>query len=263
MKKLFASLISIILITCSAFALSACNETPPPAELSNEELSTAYKQVALSAWDSIGVDDPTATSAPALLYFPDNRVEIDITLPENATAKKNILINANSMAGFMYMLSLLYECDGFETTNGLSKFDATITMGSTQSTQSIIISSSLNKDTGTIFVELIVNSNGSPQYCLVDVNYDFNTNALKSYRFISNTFDPQMGNMVIDMGLTEQGEYKWYQPVDNSDPFIETIRNRENSLNVRAQTVSKLTGDFSDAYQTYFTILQKVMMELL
>ena len=166
------------------------------------------------------------------------------------------------MAGFLYMLSLLYADENFETVNELAKFDATVTMGGFSNSQNFIISSSLNKSTGKIVAELIVSTASSEQYSYVEIDYNFATDKLVSFRFICNNAITDTMNATIDMGLTELNEYKWFETTDISNDFASAVINKKNMFLVRSQTVSKLTTDFSSTVQTYFNVVQEVLGDL-
>ena len=87
---------------------ATCNTCSYERELANEptvqELSATYKNIAISLWDSIGVDDPTVPQTQAVLMsvsFPNITDETS-----DAGKISNIKMNANTSAGLFYMISL-------------------------------------------------------------------------------------------------------------------------------------------------------------
>lgn len=275
MKKLLAILLSVCFCVVGAFTLTACNNTPPtdpPAnppsgpsagEMTNAELSAAYKQVAVSTWESLGIDDPTTTTSPVLTTLPDKKVEIDMNTGEGL----NIKLNANGMAGFLYMLGLLYENPAFTLTNGIVKFGATVTAGNGTTEQDYTLTSSIDTQTGKVELELIVDisAQGSnpaqSQYSFVEIDYNFTTNTLNSFRFaICN--DMGMGTMFIDMALTTDEKFMWFNTTDATDSFAVAISADKDAFVTSAQAVTPLTTDFSTEVQSYFNVINSVMSKL-
>ena len=103
------------------------------------------------------------------------------------------------MAGLIYMVSLLYANDNFETTNNVAKFDADIVIESETYAQNYVLKTSLDKKNNKVYLEALVTVMGSVQYSNLEVDYDFSTKTLKSYRFITNV---DVIGQYVDMGLS-------------------------------------------------------------
>ncbi|MBQ7348747.1 MAG: hypothetical protein IJW47_02005, partial [Clostridia bacterium] len=108
-KRILSLVLAICLIVPCAFSLVACKgSTPPPATLTNAELAVVYKEVAVSTWSEIGVDDPTTeTTALALMSassIPDKKQETT-----DAYDLLLIKMNSNNMAGVLYFIGLLFQ----------------------------------------------------------------------------------------------------------------------------------------------------------
>jgi hypothetical protein len=57
------------------------------------------------------------------------------------------------MAGLIYMVSLLYSNEDFETTNNIAKFEADITMENQPFTQSYVLETSLDKKNNKVYLQ--------------------------------------------------------------------------------------------------------------
>ncbi len=260
MSKKILALFLILCLFITAFtgcSQKPAGDNPPTSELTNEELSAAYKQVAVSTWVSVGIDDPTVSVEPAQTFsviVPDAKVEISFDGDE----KDNIIMNSKSMGGLLYLLSSLYQNEYFALTNGIAKFDATVSMGTETFNQNYTITTSLNKATGKVFVEVLtlVAEVNSEQYSCVEIDYNFNTSTLKSFRFYSyiNILDA-----TVDMALTADGKYMWYESVSSQgDDVAQAIIQNKEDFNTRANSVEKLTTDFSEEMQIYFDVIQSL-----
>ena len=105
-KKLLSVLLALVFTLPCMFSLAACKGDGESEELTNAQMSTIYKDVAVETWSKLGVSDPTtpAQASAMSVTIPDKKVETS-----DANSVLNIKMNANSMAGLMYMLSLLYQ----------------------------------------------------------------------------------------------------------------------------------------------------------
>ena len=228
---------------------------PPPTEMTNAELAEVYKDIAVEAWAKIGIADPTASSQPALMsvVVPDKKQE---TTDEGAI--DNIKINANSMAGMVYMLSLLYTNDNFVTTDGIAKFDANITMGGMPFAQAYILKTDVDVENDKVYIETMITVEGNGQYSLVEVDYDFDTETLKAFRYAgAMTFGEY-----VDMALTADGKNMWFTTSDSTDDFAVAMVTKMNAFTTASEQVTKLTANFDTEVQTYFTVLQSVIDQL-
>jgi len=249
LKKIVKGFMAIALVFSSLCVASGCNKDDNQS-LTKEELSELYEKVALETWESLGVDNPI-TSMALLANVVDKKTE---TTSEGAI--DNIKINANSMAGLIYMVSLLYANENFETTNNIAKFDADITMGGQSFSQSYILETSLDKKNNKVYLEALVTVMGSVQYSNVEVDYDFSTNTLKAYRFFTNV---DVIGQYVDMGLTTDGKYMWYDTNSETDEFAVAVEAEKSALTAAANEVTKLTTNFGDEIQIYMDVIQNIM----
>jgi len=249
LKKIVKGFMAIALVFSSLCVASGCNKDDNQS-LTKEELSELYEKVALETWESLGVDNPI-TSMALLANVVDKKTE---TTSEGAI--DNIKINANSMAGLIYMVSLLYANENFETTNNIAKFDADITMGGQSFSQSYILETSLDKKNNKVYLEALVTVMGSVQYSNVEVDYDFSTNTQKAYRFFTNV---DVIGQYVDMGLTTDGKYMWYDTNSETDEFAVAVEAEKSALTAAANEVTKLTTNFGDEIQIYMDVIQNIM----
>lgn len=251
-RKIEKGFMAIIMIFCGLFTVSGCGKDDEKA-LTNAQLSALYKEVALETWESLGVDDPTVSTAQ-LANVVDKKTE---TTDQNAI--NNIKVNANSMAGLIYMVSLLYSNEKFQTTNNIAKFDADITIESQSFSQSYVLKTSLDKKNNKVYLEALVTVMGSVQYSNLEVNYDFKTNTLKAYRFITNV---DVIGQYVDMGLTEDNKYMWYETTNVTDEFAVAVETNKTQLTASSNEVTKLTTKFNSEIQNYMDVIQKAMSEM-
>lgn len=255
MKKLLKSLMAIALVFSSLFLATACKcDKDDEQSLTKAELSELYKEVALETWESLGINDPTVSTTALLANIVDKKSETT-----DQTSINNIKNNANSMAGLIYMVSLLYANDNFETTNNVAKFDADIVIESQSFAQSYVLETSLDKKNNKVYLEALVTVMGSVQYSNLEVDYDFATKTLKSYRFVTNV---DVIGQYVDMGLTAEGKYMWYDTTSTTDEFAVAVEAEKNSLTTASNDVTKLTTKFSSEIQVYMDAIQKAMAEM-
>ena len=250
LKKIIKGCMAIALVFSSLFVAAGCGKDDEP--LTKAELSALYKEVALETWESLGVSDPTVTTA-SLANVVDKKTE---TTDEGQI--ENIKVNANSMAGIVYMVSLLYANENFNTTNNIAVFDAEITMGSQSFTQSYVLETSIDKDNNKLYLEAMMTVNGATQYSNLVMDYNFSTKTLVSYRFFTNV--DVMGTYV-DMALTSDNKYMWYEATSSTDEFAVAVEAEKTALTNASSGVTKLTTMFSSEIQAYMDVLQKAMEE--
>ena len=252
-KRILSLVLALCLVVPCAFSLAACNGNTPPPEMTNEELSQVYNDVAVQAWAKIGVDDPTQTQASALsVTIPDKKVET--TVP---TEIANINMNANSMAGLIYMVGLLYSNENFETTNGIAKFNATIDLEGQSFEQNYALNTSIDQTKDKLYLEAIVTVGGVGQYSTLEVDYDFDTETLKAFRYCANI----MGDFV-DMALTADNKYMWYETSDVTDEYAVAFLQKRAAFETAAEGVTALTQTFDNEVQTYMDVLQGVIADM-
>lgn len=263
MKKKFLSFIlAICLLIPCAFALTACGKNPSPDELTSAQKATIYKEVAVSTWAEIGVDDPTIeTTALALMSvssIPDKKQETtdtdDLLL---------IKMNSNNMASVLYFIGLLYENPNFALTDGIVKFDGTASVGmegeSYEYSYTFTLKPSLDIENNKVYLESYTITNGLyEQYIVIDANYNFETKTMLSFRMCAVSG----GEMYLDLGITEDDKYEVYATTNTTDDFAVAIDSEFTSFKNTVQNIPKLNTLFSEEIQTYMTLCQKVQEEL-
>ena len=254
LKKIFKGFMVVSLVFSSLFASTACGKDDNEHPLTKAELSALYKEVALETWESLGVSDPTVSSAALLANVVDKKTE---TTDENQI--ENIKVNAASMAGIVYMVSLLYANENFETTNNIAVFDADITMGSQTYTQSYILDTSIDKGNNKVYLQTLMTVNGATQYSNLVMDYNFETKTLVSYRFFTNV---DVMNTYVDMALTADSKYMWYGTISVTDEFAITVETEKTALTTASSNVTKLTTNFSNEIQVYMDVLQEAIEDM-
>lgn len=251
-KKIFSFIMAICLILPAMLVISAC--APAGEPLTKAELAVLYKEIAVETWAELGVNDPTQPVAQStrLSSVPDKRQETTDT-----HQVYNIKINANTMASVIYMVSLLYENETFETTNDIAIFDANATIFGDTFSQNYVLKTSIDKQNNKVYLETIVTVMGTSQYSKVDVDYNFATQELIAFRYMANIMSD-----FVDMGLTADGKNMWYETSDATDTYAIAMTECKTQLEEAAESVTKLPGLFSEEVQAYMTILEKVKNEL-
>lgn len=236
-------------------------ERKPTNSATNEELSKQYKDIALALWESIGIEDPTKNQPQAVVTsakFPEIKGETT-----DKSKIKNIHTNANTAAGIFYMISLLYENLDFELTDGVAYFDAVCSM--TIGGQTIVndytfkIKPILDIANSLVKLELSSLVAGMTQYSYMEMNFDFDKNNLKSYKFYSMIVEIEN---IVGMSLTEDGKYLFSAPENNSDPFAVKVKECKELFDATTKNVEKLTGDYNQEMQTYFDVLSRAISEI-
>ena len=254
MKNKFINFILVLaLIIPCMFGVVACNQNPPDEPMTNAELSTTYKEVAVGTWESIGVSNPTAQQVSLAAPVPDKKVETTITAEIN-----NIKMNTNSFAGLIYMIGLLYGNENFQPTNGIAKFNVQVTVGSQLIDQDYIIKPSVDKVNNKVYLEACVEVDSGIQYNYVEIDYDFAAKEVKSFRYYTSV----MGTY-IDMSLTEDGKYKFYSTSDATDDFAAALIAKKAEFENATQNIQALTTNFSAEIQIYMNVVQNALSQLM
>ena len=71
-----------------------------------------------------------------------------------------------------------------------------------------------------------------------------------------------MATMFIDMALTTDEKFMWFNTMDATDNFAVAISADKDAFVTSAQAVTPLTTDFSAEVQSYFNVINSVMSEL-
>ena len=252
MKMKILSFIMAICLFLTIIAFTAC--APEGEPLTNAELAVLYKEVEVETWAELGVDDPTAPSSQTTMLstIPDKRQETTDT-----HQVYNIKLNANTMASVIYMVSLLYENERFETTNDIAIFDANVTVFQDTFSQNFVLKTAIDKPNNKVYLETIVTVMGTSQYSKVDVDYNFATKELIAFRYMANIM-----TSFVDMGLTADGKNMWFETSDLTDTYAVAMTQGKTLLEEASASVEKLPGLFSEEVQSYMTILEQVKSEL-
>lgn len=253
-KRILSFVLSFCLLVSGAFALSACDGGKGGKPLTNAELSVLYKQVAADAWDEVGLNAPEDTSAAATtmsVTIPDKKTETT-----DASTIANITMNANSMAGFVYMVGLLYANEDFSVTDGIAVFDAPqVSVGGQSVDQEYILKTSLDKSRNKVKVEVIVTVMGTQQYSNVEIDYNFSTNALTAFRFYTG-----IGTMMFgDMAKTADGKMLYFDTNDTTDDFAVAVTAKRQEFADGAASIEKLSATFTAEVQTYLDAVMSAM----
>lgn len=224
-------------------------------ELTNAELSVAYKQAAVGVWEEIGVSDPTVSTQLLVLTvgeLPDKKSETT-----DISQVNNIKVNSNSLAGLLYMTSLLYANENFAVTDGVATFDVTIMLEDMPFAQEYALRTSVDMANNKIYLEVIVTVGGTPQYSYLEVDFDFTAREILAYRLCGTV----MGEY-YDMAYTVDKKNMWYSTTDLADSFVVALNAKQADLTEKASQTTKLTHDFSEEVQTYFDVLMDVMANM-
>ncbi len=256
MKKLFSLFLVIVMALSCSILFVACkpddsDDGDGGEELTRAEIATTYKEVAQSAWQTIGYDNVVSPSLMSSVV-PDKKVE---TSDSHEIA--NIKSNAKSAIGVIYMIGLLYENDAFVLTNGAAKFNASVMLFGTPMGYKFTLKTSLDVNNDKVYLESLSEVSGIPtsqMYCYAEIDYDFDTKEVKGFNFISD-----QGGSAVDMALTTDGRYMWYETVDATDTFAVAVQAQKAQLASRTESNETLSVDFGAECQVYFNILQESM----
>lgn len=249
MKKILNKIFAAFLIITTVTTLSACGNKKNQ-KLTNIDLAIIYKEVAISTWEKIGVNDPTVAVSALSVSIPDKKEE---TTDEHQIT--NILSNSNTMAGMIYMISLLYENENFVTTNNIAVFDVNVNIFGTTYTQNYILSTFIDTNNDKVYLEAAITTMGMVQYSNVEVDYDFDEKEVKSYRFYSNVI-----TSYVDMSLSEDNKYLWYETEDATDEFAIAVTNKKQTFLESASEVEKLEANFDQIMQTYMDVVERAVV---
>ena len=205
------------------------------------------------------LDSTYTTKIDTLSEYPSYRLPMYAKTVPNDGYGLVILMVSIEKEGKIYMVSLLYANDNFETTNNVAKFDVDIVIESQTYSQSYVLETSLDKKNNKVYLEALVTVMGSVQYSNLEVDYDFKTKTLKSYRFVTNV---DVIGQYVDMGLTADGKYMWYDTTNATDEFAVAVEAEKTALTIASNNVTKLTTKFSSEIQVYMDVIQKVMTEM-
>lgn len=257
MKKKFLSFIlAVCFVIPVAFTLTACGDKPPET-MTNAEMAATYKDVAKSTWSEIGVSDPTIDTSAAPLsnsVIPDKKQETS-----NASDLLQIKMNANNMASVLYLIGSLYENSNFALTNGVAKFDASVSIGQMQMSYALTLKPELDVENNKVYLEAyIVVNQTNEQYIMVEANYDFENETLLSFRIYTLS-----GGMYVDIEMTADNKNKFYATIDSNDTFSVAVNQEFESFKDEVENITKLTLSFDTEFQNYMTLLNKVITELM
>lgn len=251
MKKLLAIILTLI-ASISCFAFTAC-DGGNDGDLSNQETATLYKDIAVQMWQKIGVSNPTISKSASAnsglstygVVIPDKKTETNEEGPVY-----NIKVNASDAAGIIYLMGNLYADQNYVTTNGVACFDVSYEVYGEHMNQTLCLRSEINKSDEKVIFEAIVitPAYSSVSYTYAEIYYNFNTSTLKSCRFIMS-WDGEY----VDMALTEDGRYMWYEPT-SADNFTSAVDAMFSDFDQKRLSLTKLTANFDRQMQDYVAV---------
>ena len=237
MKKFLVLFISIIML----FTSVGCSSSSIDPE--KQKMADIYMSIAMQTLDKAGLAVHGEIGASLFsISAPDKKTE---TTDEGAI--DNIKRNAKDAAGIMYLLSILYTSEGFETQDGLACFDVNYTFQQEDIFQTMNMYSSIDKQNNKVYFEVMVitpkyNTNG---YTNAEFTYNFNTSTLIDCRFIM-----QWDEVYVDMMLTYDQKYMWYE-TETADEFTESVDQMISTFNSKCEKVEKLENNFGDQMTAY------------
>ena len=257
MKK-FLTIILAFLLSLSVFAVG-CNgnedgDDGQGNQLSREEISTIYIEVAMKTWEIYHYQQPETSGLSLFsVTVPDKKVETTI-----AHEVENIRLNLITMGGFLYALGSLYTNEAFVVTDGYANFDATITIGGEEFNQNYLIKSSIDQENGKIYFQSILTvEEMSEQYSNVVIDYDFTNKEVKAFDFITKVGGNGFATY-NNMAFTEDGKNLWYETY-KSDEFTLAVDTLSSEFKSGSEGIEKLTTDFSEEMQIYFDVLDSLL----
>ncbi len=250
-KKILSFIFAVFIMLPCVFAITACGPqdppTNPPEAPTNAELAVIYKEVADRTWAKAGLDNPTESATPTSAVADLKQETTD------ARALANIKNNADTTAGILYMLSLLYQNENFYTTNNIAKFDATVTIFGSTHVQNFTLASSVDLENNKLYLESVSEVGGTQQYSQFTANYNFEEKELVSFRFCSSIG----ADAFVDMELTADNKNMWYETEDATSEYSVWFMAEKADFVASANAVEKLTANFDTEVQTYFTMLEE------
>ena len=135
MKKLLILLLSLITaISCCSF--TAC--LGGDGSMSNSQVASLYKDIAMQMWQRIGVSNPTsvqsaeASGLSTYSAIPDKKTETNEQGPIY-----NIKINASDSAAIIYLMGRLYSNENYVLTDNVACFDVSYIVYGEQMSQTL------------------------------------------------------------------------------------------------------------------------------
>ena len=102
----------------------------------------------------------------------------------------------------------------------------------------------IDMDNNKVYLQAAITTMGMVQYSSVEADYDFDKEELKAYRFYSNVM-----TSFVDMALTEDNKYMWYETSTESDDVASAITAKKQEFLNRSAEISKLESSFDEEIQ--------------
>lgn len=229
-------------------------------QLTQAELSTLYANAAISAYEKTGITDPNAqTASLTSLIIPDNT-----TPATDANAIKNVQLNIGAMPAVLKMVSDLYANDNFIITDDVVNFTVNVELPSGPSgtetfQQEYSLLNTVDVANGKIYLEAAVTVNGMTQYNYGDIDFDFTTNEIISFRYLAHMGDMgQYGDIKVDA----QNNMYMNDPANASSDFIEALDSLKAAFDEKVAVGQNLSADFSAEVQTYMDTTMAISSSL-
>ena len=247
MKKVLSLFLVLVMAFSCALMITGCKPNDPGDGdgMTRDEIAATYKEVAESAWQAIGYDNPVQPSLMSAI--PDKKVETTDT-HEIANIKSNV----NSAIGIIYMIGSLYENDAFVVEDGVAKFNASVTVFGDPIEYGFTLKSELDVENNKVYLEAIAYVMGTEQYNYAEIDYNFDQKQVTGLDFVSHI---ALMGQAVNMALTAEGKYTWYQTNDATDSFMTAVLVQKAQLVSTAESIDVLTENFGAECQVYFDIL--------
>lgn len=252
-KKILSFVLAICLLIPCLFLVSAC-DSPEPS-MTNAELAVAFKNVARSTWEHLDLTDPTIDAQTVLISsIPDNK--------QTVTGIKDTMqvqLNAGNVANILYLIGSIYDHEDFALVNNIAKFNATATVGGTQMTYTFNLKPFIDVKNNKVRLEYYILVDGSsPQYCIMEADYHFETTTLEWFRLCivqNNNYD--------DISLAENSEHKYYNTTSSSSNFAVAVATKRAAFVAECEQISVSNANFNTEVQTYMDNVMKIMQEVM
>ncbi len=293
MKKLLKLLLIICIISAMALTVVGCQTPPPPEEpsggpsgspsgsnpsgsnpsgsnpstppaLTKSELATIYKEIAQSAWATLGYTDPTqSTPTPTSLSFVTDTPETND--PTTIKQLKSVLAGS---AAVVNMIGEYFNNDNFVISDKPVSFAINeITVPGVPYTDvKISMKTKIDKDADMLYVEFYMTGKiGTEDYIEYDyseIGYDFDgEDGVKSFQLITRRKMPGMANLMYgEERLQEDG--KCFMTDEASPAFIAQVDELYNAyMTAKAQEIALTEGNFDAEFNNYLNITNRLMTQ--
>lgn len=246
-KRLVIILVSVCLVISAGITAFLCIKNNKK-ELSNADMSVAYKNLAVSMWTKIGIDKPFE-SQTSYASFCDVPEKADVA--QNSDEKMKLKLVTNSMSSLIYMVGCLFDNSNFVLKKDIAKFSTTISGNKTYSfTVYPTADYKKNELSLTVYYEI----NSTVYYFVCDADYNFKTGVLNSLRFYAK-YDI---SSYIEVQFTSDGKSLVYSTTNSGDSLANAITTDISFFKDYAKEVGKLSSSFSAELQSILLIKERL-----